>query len=143
MTLQVLHSEFPYIWGKFDFLFYQWWCLHRLTTVCNTIIQYTTSLFVHFKKVVGKEHLPIFGQIFSIPRVNCKVSNPRDMLGNNYRYFLWIKKPGEISRPPVVKTPLGLFQKVNKSDKNMDSMEILNRSISGICHFTQSINKFV
>ncbi len=23
MTLQQLHSEFPYIWGKFDFLFYQ------------------------------------------------------------------------------------------------------------------------
>ncbi len=23
MTLQLLHSEFPYIWGKFDFLFYQ------------------------------------------------------------------------------------------------------------------------
>ncbi len=31
MTLQLLHSEFPYIWGKFDYLFYQcsilykWW----------------------------------------------------------------------------------------------------------------------
>ncbi len=24
MTLQLLHSEFLYIWGKFDFLFYQW-----------------------------------------------------------------------------------------------------------------------
>jgi hypothetical protein len=23
MTLQLLHSEFPYIWGKFDLLFYQ------------------------------------------------------------------------------------------------------------------------
>ncbi len=23
MTLQLLHSEFPYIWGKFNFLFYQ------------------------------------------------------------------------------------------------------------------------
>ncbi len=23
MTLQLLHYEFPYIWGKFDFLFYQ------------------------------------------------------------------------------------------------------------------------
>ncbi len=23
MILQLLHSEFPYIWGKFDFLFYQ------------------------------------------------------------------------------------------------------------------------
>jgi hypothetical protein len=27
MTLQPLHSEFPYIWGKFDFLFYQ--CTQR------------------------------------------------------------------------------------------------------------------
>ena len=24
MTFQLLHSEFPYIWGKFDFLFYHW-----------------------------------------------------------------------------------------------------------------------
>ncbi len=23
MTMQLFHSEFPYIWGKFDFLFYQ------------------------------------------------------------------------------------------------------------------------
>ncbi len=26
MTLQLLHSEFPYIWGKFDFIFFQ--CTH-------------------------------------------------------------------------------------------------------------------
>ncbi len=26
MTLQLLHSEFPYIWGKLDFLFYQCTC---------------------------------------------------------------------------------------------------------------------
>ncbi len=25
MTLQLLHSEFPYLWGKFYFLFYQWY----------------------------------------------------------------------------------------------------------------------
>ncbi len=29
MTLQLLHSEFPYIWGKFDFLLYQ----------CTTILR--------------------------------------------------------------------------------------------------------
>jgi hypothetical protein len=28
MTLQLLHSEFPYIRGKFDFLFYQ--CIYKL-----------------------------------------------------------------------------------------------------------------
>ncbi len=27
MTLQPLHSKLAYIWGKFDFLFYQWWML--------------------------------------------------------------------------------------------------------------------
>ncbi len=27
MSLQLLHSEFPYIWGKFSFLFYQ--CCYR------------------------------------------------------------------------------------------------------------------
>ncbi len=31
MTLQLLHSEFPYIWGKFDFLFYQ--CTDPLTVI--------------------------------------------------------------------------------------------------------------
>jgi len=31
MTLQLLHSEFPYIWGKFYFLFYQ--CTHRREVV--------------------------------------------------------------------------------------------------------------
>ncbi len=41
MTLQLLHSEFPYIWGKFDFLFYQCgfvpdhWAMPRLT--CKSI----------------------------------------------------------------------------------------------------------
>ncbi len=27
MTLQLVNSKFPYIWGKFDFLFYQ--CIHQ------------------------------------------------------------------------------------------------------------------
>jgi hypothetical protein len=31
MTLQLLHSEFPYIWGKFDFLFYQCINISRIT----------------------------------------------------------------------------------------------------------------
>ncbi len=31
MTLQLLHSEFPYIWGNFDFLFYQ--CIHSRPVV--------------------------------------------------------------------------------------------------------------
>jgi hypothetical protein len=32
MTLQLLHSTFPYIWGKFDFLFYQ-------CTVCISMVK--------------------------------------------------------------------------------------------------------
>ncbi len=32
MTLQLLHSEFPYIWGKFYFLFYQ--CTYLLVAAC-------------------------------------------------------------------------------------------------------------
>ncbi len=40
MTLQLLHSEMPYIWGKFDFLFYQcgWpqnWEIITLKVVTN------------------------------------------------------------------------------------------------------------
>jgi hypothetical protein len=27
MTLQLLHSEFPYIWGNFDFLFLSVWSM--------------------------------------------------------------------------------------------------------------------
>jgi hypothetical protein len=37
MTLQLLHSEFPYKWGKFDFLFYQ-------CGVVDTRGQFTVSL---------------------------------------------------------------------------------------------------
>ncbi len=36
MTLRLLHSEFPYLWGKFDFLFYQCWMLSR-TPMVNRI----------------------------------------------------------------------------------------------------------
>ncbi len=34
MTLQLLHSEFPYIWGKFSFLFYQ--CITNRGTMQRT-----------------------------------------------------------------------------------------------------------
>ncbi len=39
MTLQLLHSLFPYIWGKFDFLFYQ--CIMASSTVCPVSLLYT------------------------------------------------------------------------------------------------------
>jgi hypothetical protein len=38
MTLQLLHSEFPYIWGRFDFLFYQ----------CGS--DYQKKIWMHFPK---------------------------------------------------------------------------------------------
>ncbi len=41
MTLQLLHSEFPYIWGKFYFLFYQ-------CTVHS--VQYFSLLYIFIKK---------------------------------------------------------------------------------------------
>ncbi len=37
MTLQLLHSEFPYIWGKFDFLFYQFSCHNPKSFYCILI----------------------------------------------------------------------------------------------------------
>jgi hypothetical protein len=33
MTLQLLHSEFPYIWGKFDFLLLSVWGRNKLEEV--------------------------------------------------------------------------------------------------------------
>ncbi len=36
MTLQLLHSEFPYIWGKFYFLFYQ--CVKNPSSIATCII---------------------------------------------------------------------------------------------------------
>ncbi len=36
MTLQLLHSEFPYIWGKFYFLFYQ--CTDLLLDVAVGVV---------------------------------------------------------------------------------------------------------
>ncbi len=40
MTLQLLRSEFPYIWGKFDFLFYQW---------RKTVFKYLSRIFKHLR----------------------------------------------------------------------------------------------
>jgi hypothetical protein len=34
MTLQLLHSEFPYIWGKFDFLFFATSFVSFLQRIC-------------------------------------------------------------------------------------------------------------
>ncbi len=34
MTLQLLHSELPYIWGKFYFLFYQCWNCKKVMGGC-------------------------------------------------------------------------------------------------------------
>ncbi len=40
MTLQLIHSEFPYIWGKFDFLFYQMYSSSKPydTVACHPVI---------------------------------------------------------------------------------------------------------
>jgi hypothetical protein len=50
MTLQLLHYEFPYIWGKFDFLFYQCNLLHprlfQLTNFCTAGDQKTRGSLV-------------------------------------------------------------------------------------------------
>jgi hypothetical protein len=46
MTLQLLHSEFPYIWGKFYFLFYQ---SRYLPNACPVIrdLQHLQSATLH------------------------------------------------------------------------------------------------
>ncbi len=41
MTLQLLHSKFPYLWGKFYFIFYQWnnfHCLHALVSIRCAVV---------------------------------------------------------------------------------------------------------
>ncbi len=38
MTFQWLHSEFPYIWGKFDFLFYQCRNERKMSIKCSAIM---------------------------------------------------------------------------------------------------------
>ncbi len=40
MTLQLLYSEFPYIWGKFDFLFYQCSTPSPLPSAETTALKY-------------------------------------------------------------------------------------------------------
>ena len=44
MTLQLLHSEFPYIRGKFDYLFYQ----------CNYLFQIRMRTHEHYVLVNSK-----------------------------------------------------------------------------------------
>jgi hypothetical protein len=56
MTFQLLHSEFPYIWRKFDFLFYQ--CVNALLfcliagqlTVLFSSMEYRARICKPFKK---------------------------------------------------------------------------------------------
>ncbi len=38
MTLQLLHSEFPYIWGKFEFIFYQCMTVQYIYKYTNGIL---------------------------------------------------------------------------------------------------------
>ncbi len=40
MTLQLLHSEFPYMWGKFSFLFYQCTLYIYVVYGCNALLFY-------------------------------------------------------------------------------------------------------
>ncbi len=48
MTLQLLHSEVPYIWGKFDILFYQ--CVF-LTLSCLWIYLHSFFLFFGYRSL--------------------------------------------------------------------------------------------
>ena len=63
-TLQLLHSEFPHIWGKFHFLFYQcrerdYWVLRHNGGFCNIcILKRCLQRKVDFKRNVS-EHLPL------------------------------------------------------------------------------------
>ncbi len=45
MTLQLLHSEFPHIWGKFDFLFYQ--CIVRDVNDGHIYLEYQPWAWRH------------------------------------------------------------------------------------------------
>ena len=47
MTLQLLHSEFPYIWGKFYFIFYQCGGSFLLTNKIHTIHYTDTYTVIH------------------------------------------------------------------------------------------------
>ncbi len=57
MTLQLLHSEFSYIWGKLDFLFYHCkYCTKKSTCPYDRIRRYITeefsvSLFLRISKI--------------------------------------------------------------------------------------------
>ncbi len=53
MTLQLLHSEFPYIWGKCYFLFYQ--CLHcseksKWSTTIHTVDKRSSHIYCQYHK---------------------------------------------------------------------------------------------
>jgi hypothetical protein len=56
MTLQLLHSEFPYIWGKFDFLFYQFVRAIKLRNLSGTC-------WLHWKKALQPNYY--YCQLFS------------------------------------------------------------------------------
>ncbi len=60
MTLQLLHSEFPYIWWKFDFIFYQ--CMSCLCSWRCWSIPWRNKIKSQSSNVVGylNSCLPLF-----------------------------------------------------------------------------------
>ncbi len=88
MTLQLLHSEFPYIWGKFDYLFYQ------CTMLCPTGAKLSNFInSVHRKKHYDTTLLcqNIF---FKCVNQRCFICRPQNilcrwMLGSNPGLWQW------------------------------------------------------
>ncbi len=61
MTLQLLHSEFPYIWGNFDILFYQCFSAYLVPTGMESKdLKYFS--FGHYLPIQGKIQNSTLGQ---------------------------------------------------------------------------------
>ncbi len=81
MTLQLLHPEFPYIWGKFDFLFYQ--CAMKLFPLWLSM-----RLDVHIK-TVNFQNLNAgwaYAKIHS-PQTQCAMKSFPRMLSKRWNCF--------------------------------------------------------
>ncbi len=56
MTLQLLHSEFPYVWGKFDFIYNQ--CTEQLKKTCFTLFAKAISYRIQtYNKKILENHV--------------------------------------------------------------------------------------
>ncbi len=88
MTLQLLHSKFPYIWGKFSFLFYQ--CTLQLSWqiyILKITVLYYILKNMRSNKIINKSN-PNCNFNGRTVQYKCKVQEKHKAMNPNFSFWL-------------------------------------------------------